>query len=46
MRFSNQGAGNAVRVVPAAAVAVLLTVTGWAAGDETEANDREAVDRP
>jgi len=37
MRFSNQGAGNAVRVVPAAAVAVLLTVTGWAAGDETEA---------
>jgi hypothetical protein len=31
MRFSNQGAGIALRVVAAAAIAVLLTVTGWAA---------------
>jgi hypothetical protein len=37
MRFSNQGAGVAVRVVAAGAVAVLLTATGWAAADETGA---------
>ena len=37
MRFSNQGAGIALRVVAAGAVAVLLTATGWAAADETGA---------
>ena len=37
MRFSNQGAGIALRVVAAGAVAVLLTAMGWAAADETGA---------
>lgn len=37
MRFSNPGAGIALRVVAAGAVAVLLTVTGWAVADETGA---------
>jgi hypothetical protein len=37
MRFSNQGAGIAVQVVAAGALSVLLTVTGWAAADETGA---------
>jgi hypothetical protein len=47
MRFSNQGAGIALRVV--AAVAVLLTATGWAAADETgaaAARDESAVWAP
>jgi hypothetical protein len=47
MRFSNQGAGVALRVV--AAVAVLLTATGWAAADETGAaapRDESAVWAP
>jgi hypothetical protein len=37
MQFSNQGAGVALRVVAAGAVAMLLTATGWAAADETGA---------
>jgi hypothetical protein len=37
MRFSNQGAGIALRVVATGAVAVLLTGTRWAVADETGA---------
>src|SRR3984893_118688 len=37
MRFSNQGAGIALRVVAAGAGGVLLTATGGAAADETGA---------
>lgn len=35
MRYANAGAGAAQRVLAAGAVAVLLTVTGWAAAAET-----------
>ena len=37
MRFSNPGAGIPLSVVAAGAVAVLLTVTAWAAPVETGA---------